>query len=1125
VIAMRVRPVLASILCLASCSGGGGDPNSIKGTSGDFVVLRTEPQNNGKLFLNEPIRIDFSNPVDLGTANLTTVSLQVFDIAGNPLQEQTSGEFRIATAAGDAEPGRRLEFVPKFPTNDTYDNGGFRPGRRYVVQLVRGDQRSTNVLEDVRGKPLANPVSFQFQTAEGTTPSQLFRDTKVGGPRRVGFTIAPADQRGVALNLLGQQAVEAVLSFDQPLDPHSSNVPVRFDPDPTKRDIGLRGRIFLEYDDPDPSKGRNTWVPAQVSILSNSLDGSKLAVRPIGVLPNNAFVRVIVENTLQDMAGESNVADASYNRIFAEFRTRTDYEQQFDAVVDDFDTSAGLDLNAPFLEPLAQVRNGAVQANFAFEGSATILDYEPTTREVVLNTDFTQITPKGAPPINVSGGVFEFRHVTIPQGVTVRGAGTRPMVWLVTGDFTVNGELTVTGGDGARVDTLNSANFPAPGGVGSCGGGNGGAGSPSATGRDQTGQSGFGPNQVPGGGGGGGLLSPDASCNRGSGGGGGSLATQGDPYFKAKNTSGSAFIQQRGVGGYGCTGGSGSATRRLQGGAAGPLAFKDARIDNDFWGSAVNVQRQIRITGEIPNPVAGAGGGGGGDNAQGAPANWINDNRGGGGGAGGGILIVKALGRILVGSGGMIRAEGGNGGGGEAAGGNTQGGGGGGGSGGMVILMAGTAIHLQAHGETYQNNDFSFSVSADGGTGTQGRFGGAEWLHKYTAPINGATRDANPSGALGGLGIVQLMAPSGSNQDSTNTVLDDNIKIFRGTNEMTGAEKTRYLAWRGFPDETGRYVDDLGNPTYHDNLATRDNEGDIRPAPTLLPAPYGDQSRARSRYIDTGASVRRPLTAPDGAPRGIVENTTTTPKLVAGPTPYFAGTNQGSSYPGYVDYIAQGTSSVVIHYPAPAVRTDIVAMSATGAYEGQAAYVVDVTSGSLGTIPNQYAHYTAELLNSSDSVLASYRILGHTDRRMFLNVRGAQLPTQAVRVQVVAKLFELATGGVEGLGPVYIVNNKPVPKANVKIGFAFHQDATKAKTSGTDPLRFPQQVGTFTYDLNSDAAREAIRQLKAAYVQWDLLFNLRFSEDPATGNTNQQAVLDPSQPRPEIRFLRIPYRF
>jgi hypothetical protein len=44
-------------------------------------------------------------------------------------------------------------------------------------------------------------------------------------------------------------------------------------------------------------------------------------------------------------------------------------------------------------------------------------------------------------------------------------------------------------------------------------------------------------------------------------------------------------------------------------------------------------------------------------------------------------------------------------------------------------------------------------------------------------------------------------------------------------------------------------------------------------------------------------------------------------------------------------------------------------------------------------------------------------------------------------------------------------------------------------------------------------------------VQWDLLFNLRFSEDPATGNTNQQAVLDPSQPRPEIRFLRIPYRY
>ena len=32
-----------------------------------------------------------------------------------------------------------------------------------------------------------------FQTAEGTTASQLFKDSKVGGPRRAGFEVTPVD--------------------------------------------------------------------------------------------------------------------------------------------------------------------------------------------------------------------------------------------------------------------------------------------------------------------------------------------------------------------------------------------------------------------------------------------------------------------------------------------------------------------------------------------------------------------------------------------------------------------------------------------------------------------------------------------------------------------------------------------------------------------------------------------------------------------------------------------------------------------------------------------------------------------------------------------------------------------
>jgi hypothetical protein len=246
-----------------------------------------------------------------------------------------------------------------------------------------------------------------------------------------------------------------------------------------------------------------------------------------------------------------------------------------------------IDPNAVFGEAQAEVGPGYIKAGFAFEGNSTTLEYEPTTQEIVLNTAFTQVVPKTGLPFTVSGGVFQFRNVNIPQGVAVLGQGPNPMVWLVNGDFTVAGILSVRGGNGARVDTLQSANYAKAGGVGQCGGGNGGDGTPSATLRDLRGGTGRGPLQAAGMGGRGGYLACQANCyssaayngdGGGSGGGGGTLATQGDPHWRgtlptaptlpnngtpATNTS---FQQRLGYGGAGCGGSSGARTTFLAGG-------------------------------------------------------------------------------------------------------------------------------------------------------------------------------------------------------------------------------------------------------------------------------------------------------------------------------------------------------------------------------------------------------------------------------------------------------------------------------------------------------------------------------------------------------------------------------
>lgn len=487
----------------------------------------------------------------------------------------------------------------------------------------------------------------------------------------------------------------------------------------------------------------------------------------------------------------------------------------------------------PYAASLILLASGALRAQ---------LDYAPVGPEVVLNTNFTQIQPTQGPPINVVGGVFVFRNVTINQGVRVRGVGTNPMIWLVTGNFIVNGELSVDGSDGAQVWTLNSANFPVLGGIGGAGGGNGGAGTPSAFQRDQQGQDGFGPFGALNVGGGGGLLACITGLGRGSGGGGGAFATAGDPFYPTLGGPGTSFQQQVGIGGQGGDGPSGSPGRAiLPGGRAGLIPFLDSNAGNDFFGAAYDFASGRVIQGELQTLTGGQGGGGGGDLSHNFSCSLVdpqfaNDASGGGGGGGGGCLVIAAHGAIVVGPTGRVTANGGNGGGGEQAGSCNRGGGGGGGSGGMLVLASATAVGLFVKGETYTNNDYDFVLSADGGVCTTGSFGQPVVAGKYppngqsVPPTFGTNYDSAPLGGFGGMGVIQLITPFGNNADGTNTRLDDGILLVRNGNLLFGAEKQRFLGWRGYPNALGVRVDDNGVP-----LPNGRRDGDIRPAPILIP--------------------------------------------------------------------------------------------------------------------------------------------------------------------------------------------------------------------------------------------------------------------------------------------------
>ncbi len=1107
-----------------------------------FVAIASQPASGGTAFLNDTIGIDFTNPVDLSTANLNTVVFDVFDLQGNQLAEVPSGTFRLGRAPGEPSPGRRLLFEPTLPTNNGYTNGGFRPDRRYVVRLAAAGT-SGPTLRDVHGRALAAPFSFDFTTPGGTFAPTLFRNPAPGGPARVGFHVTSStrdNSDGIAyLNKGAQTPVTITLEFDQALNPQTTNVPTAIELDPTKRGIAGRGRVYLEYDDPDPLVGASAWIPAAVELTENNARGAVLQLRPLGVLPNRAEIRVIVEATLEDISGESNIISPAYDRVFARFPTLETTAPQFDAILDQFDTAAAVDPEAVFLEPRAEVQGGALRASFDFEGTATVLDYRPTT-SVVLNTDFTQITPVGAPPISVAGGVFQFRNVTIPAGVTVQGTGSNPMVWLVTGDFTVDGVLSVDGGDGESAVAVGAAGFPTAGGRGNCGGGDGGRGSPTTTGRSFAGETGYGPGQVVGGGGGGGLSSTAASCGRASGGAGGSFASKGDPWFPVK-AAGNRFAQVTGDGGWGCTGVSGAPSRTLPPGRAGALGFADPLGDNDFWGAGIDLHGHRRIDGELAAPRGGAGGGGGGD--YGPTTSWQNDHRGGGGGGGGGVLIVKVLGRLQIGASGRVTANGGHGGGGEDGGGNTRGGGGGGGAGGMVVLMAGGGIRIEVHGETYANGDYDFVVSADGGVGVQSAFGGVSWSDKYPPPASPTAWDDNPAGGFGGLGVIQLMAPAGDDSvDGTGTALDDGIEILRAGVPLTGVEKQRYLAWRGFPNASGVWVDDNGTPTYNNASSTpgypawarsADDEGDFRPGPVLLPVPFGHKTRLRSKWIDAGiGAVRLPVRIAGTGPRRITEDPAN--NLLAGPRYEFAGTNADTTgskrnWVGYIDYDQAGIPVLVV--PILAGPLQVARAVANARFEGQPAYRIELEGSPLGSVRDLYSQREARLGDArSGALLGAYRILGHDSDSLWLSPDAPLLPAipgLPREVFIAARSFQLVTNGAPGFGPFRVSpTGRAVPIANARIGFAFHKDPSLATRTGIDPNRMPPQTGTFLYDLADPAVQEQVRTFGggAAFIMWDVVFNTAFSEDDP-GQLLPGAPLTPSLPRPELRMLSIPYRF
>jgi len=689
--------------------------------SSTLVVRSISVPDFGRWESNRPIEFVFDQRIDF--ASVSARSIHIRTSLGVP----AAGTFaaKAIDSDGNGVPEgtdeRVVIFYPGCPLADDLSDAGLTRGARYIVTLAGLDSTEdpASLLRSVSGSALARTVVHAFETI--ADPASAVYDEKPGAPiplvraagasaglgcflelggdpaKRVFFEGDPSSGRTPSgftapLNLWGDPAtrVAVVVVFDQAIHPAPANL----------------AHLWLEY---NPTSDVSGWIPLETraELVSNCPPGDP-AVRlvPLGAFPPGGFVRVVIEAGFQDLVGQATpmpfhefaiaeVATVAFTSLEPAGAIADELHEEFD-----FGGGSPLSLADP-VAPLdaapAQWGEGELRAGIGLAAlppdlsefdwvvrAGTIFLFDTTAMDIAGGPDGLPTTVQ-----STSGGVIAVRNLVVEEGAQIRAPGPSPMVVHASGCVTILGRIDVSG-SGAALESAFVAS-PSQGGKGSAGGGDGGTGVQGSNARGSHGRGAFGAES--GGEGGESGFAAEGQARRGGGGGGGRFASDRG-----------ALVAENG--GDGLDGGTGveSGLSPARGGAAGSEVFTDGDPANDFFGIQPVVDATgavvARRRGELDHVHAGAGGGNGGDSLVAdslpLPPDPALVQEGGGGGGGGGALVIRALGRIVFGARGEIRANGGGGGRRSANPRIFLGASGGSGSGGHVILESAEAIDFTA---------------------------------------------------------------------------------------------------------------------------------------------------------------------------------------------------------------------------------------------------------------------------------------------------------------------------------------------------------------------------------------------------------------------------------------------
>ncbi len=1151
----RLQALLAAsfgALTLVACSGSGSDSGGGAGTNpgSDFAVVSSNVLNGSIWQLNRAIDVEFNQDVDFSTVSLSTI--QIIDSQGGP----AIGAF---TAAGP----RTVRFQPVCPTNNDNSNGGLKQGLEYSLRVI-SDPAGVTVLS-TSGATLGTGLNISFTTPESTDPLVLFVDVVAGPPQvRVRglngepldslsasavefgdgteeyFQFDPLTQLGgisgeVPLNLYSDvtQQFSVVLRFNQPVFAGSSNVNSQL--------------IEMQY-----SYNEVNWsrVPSSVALIDNcTQSGSSLRVTPGGVVPQGAFLRVIVREGFQDLTGDSvQATQTSFARMNSTLANPGGppgtEDDGSDEILETFTlsgTSAGSLEDTAIASALPRANwstasnEGVLAASFDFDGTGGPggdFDWYIRTGETIfLNTSGDQIVggPNGEPFFTqpVFNGVVDVNDLVVEAGGRLVIQGPNTCTILATGTVTIRGEVSLDGGDNAGVGTLNTTNQPEEGAEGQAGGGAGGAASfltSQSTPRGGAGEGAFG---IPGLGGGGGetTYAPPGTCSienrRGAGGGGG--VTGKDIRYNVTTGSPTGLIRCQTLVGMdaepgftGCPDSTGavSGSGPAEGGTLAPSPFTDERDDNDFLGTLLTSSGE-QILGELTGVIAGSGGGGGGDASRTAtfpqsPFNPTGDEKGSGGGGGAGGLLVLAIGNIELLGDGELSANGGDGGGGE----NTIffdriGGGSGGGSGGHIVLSSAGAIVIESEATAtsvgaFYSDDGNVPVHQTRPLRALGGQGGCGKDSRCGANENGATQwrsDAIPIAHFEGNVTIP---PQNQNiwlqcnaidacatiQPPEGTVIGGGGDGGPGIIQLHVSDPATQLQ---FPNAAGVYGVNL-DPTRSMAPPPIGWTSPTQPADVLIPF-FSARSEAFSVWIPLGLARLNP----GGASEQV--------ELL------FDGTDPLDGSVGRVGTVAEELPAIFNFTPIPAGGALPAVDGATATFSFPGAGFDDIYKLN----PALTREFAVRIRDGAGPAFSEFIVQSGdydsvTDAlSLVVDPRGTELEDTlvalgvgngTVEVEVVPFFFRLRTGGVEDAFPL-----------NTSVELSF--DATIENPLTGEPSALPSD--SFS---NGDLAAFAtdISALNAAdwgFIRFKAVFNLDVD------NTG----VDLAGPRPGLDYLRIQYKF